>query len=143
RAIPLKKGPRHCGQWAGSESAEGATSAIVVSDSSNRNPAIAPDLFIISFTSGFCAKALRVKSYAAPVSFSFVRLRNAMCGTRMYQRWEAFSTARISPIFDYRRFLFQTPLQDLDHFANQYTGNTKDQGNKGSKVDWEATLKHP
>src|SRR5262245_19670333 len=73
RAMPLKKAPRHCGQWAGSESADGATSAIVVSNISNRNPATAPDLFIISFTSGFCAKALRVESLAASIYFYLFR----------------------------------------------------------------------
>src|SRR5262249_3065077 len=49
RAIPLKKGPRHCGQWAGSEPAEPATRTTVVSAGIATRPPGAVNLFLISF----------------------------------------------------------------------------------------------
>src|SRR5262249_29896526 len=51
RAIPLKKGPRHCGQWAGSEPAEPATRTTVVSAIRDIRPLIADNFFFISLTS--------------------------------------------------------------------------------------------
>src|SRR5215475_5746408 len=53
RAMPLKKGPRHCGQCAGSELAELATRTTAVSAIRDSGPLIADNLFVISLTSGF------------------------------------------------------------------------------------------
>src|SRR5262245_52832347 len=47
RATPLKKGPRHCGQWAGSELAEPTASTKAVSAIRDRRPPAAADLFVI------------------------------------------------------------------------------------------------
>src|SRR5262245_1173794 len=46
-ATPLKKGPRHCGQWSGSELAEPMIRTIVVSAIRDSRPLITANLFVI------------------------------------------------------------------------------------------------
>jgi hypothetical protein len=72
RAMPLKKGPRHCGQCAGSEPAEPRVRTTVVSAIRDIRPPMADNLFVISSSSGESvrrtdgfAKAFVIGSYVA------------------------------------------------------------------------------